>query len=110
LYGDRPLYFFMLFPMPARWFVLLLGGIELVSSMFYSNAGVAHLAHLGGMLTGVVFLAALARWRQRMRSDLVRDRQRQERQQRLQKAGHLKLVRGREGGNDDDGPAGGRWN
>ncbi len=111
LYGDRPLYFFMLFPMPARYFVLVLGGVELISSVFYSNAGVAHLAHLGGMITGVVFLAALARWRQRMRGDLVRDRQRQDRQQRLQKSGHLKLVQGKGGRNDDDGgPASGRWN
>jgi membrane associated rhomboid family serine protease len=37
-------------PMPARLFVILYGGLELVLGVSGSQAGVAHFAHLGGML------------------------------------------------------------
>jgi membrane associated rhomboid family serine protease len=92
LFGDRTMYFFMLFPMPARYFVMLLGGIELVSSVFYSNTGVAHLAHLGGMLFGFLFLVSMAQWRKREKIDQRARQAEKERQKRLKKAGHLKLV------------------
>jgi len=38
--------------MPAWLFVLLYGAVELVSGVFGTRAGVAHFAHLGGMLGG----------------------------------------------------------
>lgn len=106
LFGDRTMYFFMLFPMPARYFVLLLGGIELVSSVFYSSTGVAHLAHLGGMTCGFLFLVSMAQWRKRERADNRSRQEGKERQKRLKKAGHLKLVR--EDLEDDDDPK--HWN
>jgi membrane associated rhomboid family serine protease len=93
LFGDRTMYFFMLFPMPARYFVMLLGAVELVSSVFYSNTGVAHLAHLGGMAFGFLFLVSMARWRKREKVDFQARQAEKERQKRLKKAGHLKLVR-----------------
>jgi membrane associated rhomboid family serine protease len=37
-------------PMPARWFVALYGGLELYLGVTGTQAGVAHFAHLGGML------------------------------------------------------------
>ena len=37
-------------PMPARVFVLLYGGLELYLGVTGTQAGVAHFAHLGGML------------------------------------------------------------
>jgi len=37
-------------PMRARWFVILYGGIELVLGVTGTQEGVAHFAHLGGML------------------------------------------------------------
>jgi membrane associated rhomboid family serine protease len=37
-------------PMPARWFVALYGGLELFLGVTGTQAGVAHFAHLGGML------------------------------------------------------------
>jgi membrane associated rhomboid family serine protease len=92
LFGDRTMYFFMLFPMPARYFVMLLGGIELVSSVLYAKDGTAHLAHLGGMLFGFLFLASMARWRQRSKGDFKAKQIEKERQRRLKKASHLKLV------------------
>lgn len=100
LFGDRVMYFFLLFPMQARYFVLLLGGIELVSSVFYSRNGIAHLAHLGGMLAGFLFLVSMAAWRQRAR-ERANDPGGRERKKRLKKAGHLRLVGGEEPGDED---------
>lgn len=94
LFGDRVMYFFMLFPMPAKYFVMLLGAVELVSSIFYSKSGIAHLAHLGGMIFGFLFMAAMARWRQRSKAETRAAQEEKERQKRLKKAGHLKLVKG----------------
>ena len=39
-------------PMPARIFVLLYAGLELVLGVTGTQAGVAHFAHLGGLLGG----------------------------------------------------------
>lgn len=51
-------------PMPAWLFVLLYGLVELASGVTGTQSGVAHFAHLGGMLgAGLV----LARWRHRRR-------------------------------------------
>jgi membrane associated rhomboid family serine protease len=109
LFGDRTMYFFMLFPMPARYFVAILGAVELVSSIFYGKSGVAHLAHLGGMVFGFAFMAAMAQWRQRQRHDVQEARANSERQKRIKKsAGHLKLVRGEEEEGGDSGPK--HWN
>jgi membrane associated rhomboid family serine protease len=46
----------LFFPMKAKYAVLLFGLIELMSTASGSSGGVAHLAHLGGMATGFVFL------------------------------------------------------
>ena len=39
-------------PMKAKFFVMLFGGIALLSGIFSPTGGVAHFAHLGGMLGG----------------------------------------------------------
>lgn len=101
LFGDRTMYFFLLFPMPAKYFVALLGAIELVSSVFYSRDGVSHLAHLGGMAFGFLFLVSMASWRRRARGDHQAAQGHKERQKRLKKAGHLRLVPGSEEEGDD---------
>ena len=51
-------------PMKAPVFALVFGGIELVLGVTGTMEGVAHFAHLGGMLGGFVLLAA---WRRRRR-------------------------------------------
>lgn len=106
LFGDRTMYFFMLFPMPARYFVLLLGGVELVSSVFSGRDGITHLAHLGGMVAGFAFLAGMAAWRKRMKLRAAKDHVSAERKKRLKKANHLRLINGAE--EDDDDPK--TWN
>ncbi len=46
----------------AKWFVFLYGGIELWAGITGTAAGIAHFAHLGGMLFGYL---TLRYWRQR---------------------------------------------
>ncbi len=57
IYSERIIYLMMVFPIKARHFVLLIAAIELVSLL---NSGfgspIANLAHLGGIVSGVVFL------------------------------------------------------
>lgn len=58
IFGERVVYFFMLFPMKAKFFVMIMGAIEFANMMTSSVAGgeVAYLAHLGGIVTGYLSL------------------------------------------------------
>ncbi len=49
----------LIFPpviLQAKWFVLIYGAIELFAGVTGTEAGVAHFAHLGGMLFGFMLL------------------------------------------------------
>jgi membrane associated rhomboid family serine protease len=50
--------FLIFFPVPisAKYFVLLYGGIELLLGFSRTMPGIAHFAHLGGMIFGAVLL------------------------------------------------------
>ena len=53
-------------PMPAWLFVTLYGALELFLGITGSNEGVAHFAHLGGMLGGYLMIRSWrsgSRWR-----------------------------------------------
>ena len=56
LYGESRVLFMLVVPMKAKHFAALIVGIELFSSIFYSNSGVAHAVHLGGLAAGFVLL------------------------------------------------------
>jgi membrane associated rhomboid family serine protease len=58
IFGDRIVYFFMLFPMKNRWFVSIMGFIQIASMMTSSVSGseTAYLAHLGGLASGYICL------------------------------------------------------
>jgi membrane associated rhomboid family serine protease len=58
IFGERIVYFMMIFPMKAKYFVMILGAILMVTMINEGLVGgdVAHLAHLGGLVTGFVFL------------------------------------------------------
>jgi membrane associated rhomboid family serine protease len=43
-------------PMKAKYFVAIFGVIELVSGISRTDSGVAHFAHLGGMLVGFILI------------------------------------------------------
>ncbi len=53
-------------PMPARVFALLFAGLELYMGVTGTQSGVAHFAHLGGMLGGFILLQV---WRSQRRRD-----------------------------------------
>jgi len=57
LYPNRVVYIYMLFPVKIKWLVLFMGAIAFFSSVTGGGEpGVAHIAHLGGMLVGYVLL------------------------------------------------------
>jgi membrane associated rhomboid family serine protease len=56
LFPDRPIYLYLFIPIKAKWFVVIMGVIELVSSFSSPGSGISHIAHLGGMLFGFLYL------------------------------------------------------
>jgi membrane associated rhomboid family serine protease len=55
LFPDR-IIIFIIFPIKAKWFVLGLGVMAFVSSLSASGSGVAYIAHVGGMLCGLIYM------------------------------------------------------
>lgn len=56
-YPTRPLFMFPFpIPIPAKYFVLIIGGFVFFSSLNDSGGGVAHMAHLGGLVVGYFYL------------------------------------------------------
>ncbi|MFM6929130.1 MAG: rhomboid family intramembrane serine protease [Bdellovibrio sp.] len=62
IFGERIIYFFMLFPMKTKVFVAVMGGVQLASLMTSGVSGgeVAYLAHLGGLVAGFITLQVKA--------------------------------------------------
>lgn len=56
LFPNSPIYVYFLIPIKAKWFVLIYGAIELLYGVLGTSDGVAHFAHLGGMLFGVLLI------------------------------------------------------
>lgn len=58
LFPNRPLYFmFLPVPVKAKWMVLIWGGMEILLGISAASDGVAHFAHLGGMIFGFMLIA-----------------------------------------------------
>jgi membrane associated rhomboid family serine protease len=58
-FPHRTIYFYFLFPIPARVFVIIVGAIAFLSSFGGPGSGIAHIAHLGGLVVGYVYLKSL---------------------------------------------------
>lgn len=56
LYPNRIIYLNFLLPIKVKWMVLIMGAVAFLSSLSGGEPGVAHVAHLGGMLVGFVLL------------------------------------------------------
>lgn len=57
LFPNRPLYLmFVPVPIKAKWMVLGYGAIELALGISSASDGIAHFAHLGGMIFGVFII------------------------------------------------------
>ena len=57
-FPNRPIYVYLVFPIPAKYFVMIIGAIAFVSSIG-GPGGVAHSAHLGGLVVGYLYLRGL---------------------------------------------------
>ena len=55
-FPHRPIYMYFVFPIPAKYFVLIIGAISLLSSMGGPGGGIAHTTHLGGLLVAYLYL------------------------------------------------------
>lgn len=56
IFPNRPILLYFLFPIPAKYFVMIFGAIALLSSLSGAHSGVAHFAHLGGLIFGWIYL------------------------------------------------------
>lgn len=56
LFPNSVIYIYFLFPLKAKWFVIIYGVMELFLGVYGSNDGIAHFAHLGGMLFGIFLI------------------------------------------------------
>ena len=54
-FPDRPIYMYFVFPIPAKYFVAIMGALAFYSSLG-QGGGVANATHLGGLLVAYVFL------------------------------------------------------
>jgi membrane associated rhomboid family serine protease len=57
-FPTRPILMFFIFPVPAKYFVMILGAIQLMLAAS-GGGGVAYTAHLGGIATGYLYLKGL---------------------------------------------------
>ena len=91
IYPNRIVYFYFLFPIKMKHFVWIIGAIALYSSVTAGQSGIAHLAHLGGMVFGYLYL------RGGNPTDWIKDYFDRRRLNRLKRRFHL-----HPGGKDDD--------
>src|SRR5664279_2324889 len=65
LYPERPLMLLLFFIIPMRMrakFLLLFGGLVTLFGLIFPTGNIAHAAHLGGMITGLVFVRYAIYW------------------------------------------------
>jgi membrane associated rhomboid family serine protease len=65
IFPNALIYIYFLIPVKAKWFVIIYGAIELFYGISGSNDGVAHFAHLGGMVFGIILILL---WRKKNRN------------------------------------------
>ena len=64
LFPNDYIYLYFMLPIKAKWFVVIYGAIELVTGLSTSD-GIAHFAHLGGMIFGLIVILL---WRRNERN------------------------------------------
>jgi membrane associated rhomboid family serine protease len=60
-FPHRPIYLYFVFAIPAKYFVLIIGAIALLSSIGEAGSGLAHTTHLGGLVVAYLYLKRGAR-------------------------------------------------
>lgn len=56
MFPNSMIYLYFLVPIKAKWFVIGYAVIELITGVFSAGDSVAHFAHLGGMLVGLIII------------------------------------------------------
>lgn len=56
MFPDSLIYLYFVMPIKAKWFVVGYAVIELMTGLFSAGDHVAHFAHLGGMLVGLIII------------------------------------------------------
>jgi len=56
LFPERPILFALIVPIKAKWFVVIMGAIAFLSALATPGSVISHVAHLGGMLFGFLYL------------------------------------------------------
>jgi membrane associated rhomboid family serine protease len=60
-FPNRPILLYFVFPIPAKYFVMIMGVIAFMAAGEGSGSGVAHTAHLGGLVAAYLYLKSGAR-------------------------------------------------
>lgn len=68
LYPDAVIYLYFLIPMKAAHFALLFGAIEFFLGASSATPGVARFAHLGGMITGYLYIRWWWIWKLKLKT------------------------------------------
>jgi len=71
MYPNQLIFIYFLFPIRAKYFVIIIGAIELFTAISQPFSSIAHFAHLGGLLFGIVYLKKgdwFRKWRQNSRT------------------------------------------
>ena len=55
-FPNEYIYLYFLLPIKAKWFVVIYAALELFEGVSHSMDGIAHFAHLGGMLFGLLLI------------------------------------------------------
>ncbi len=92
LFPEQLIYIWGIFPVKAKYFVIGIGALEFLTAMSASQSGIAHFAHLGGMLFGLVYMKwadwqrSVSRWqsekKRERRLKVVWDRDKEKRKLR----------------------------
>ncbi len=56
LFPDATIFFSFLFPMKAKYYVMLMGAIVFLTTLRSSGSRVSHVAHLGGLVVGFLYI------------------------------------------------------
>ncbi|MDR1975339.1 MAG: rhomboid family intramembrane serine protease [Bacteroidales bacterium] len=67
MFPNMHIFLYFLIPIKAKWFVIIYGVIELAAGIGGSGDGIAHFAHLGGMLFGIGLILYWRKYGSRIR-------------------------------------------
>jgi membrane associated rhomboid family serine protease len=102
LFAERTLHFMMLFPLKAKHFVWLLGGLEFMNTIFTPGGLYWGLANVSGMASGYLLLKGQVWWiryrQKRMDLEYVRKKKKAQ--------SNLRLVVNKDDPEERDGPGG----